>query len=140
MTTPVDSPHSGCKTFTLTIDMNNAVFEENGIGEIQGILDDLVHRFNRSPEDTGGFVKDSAGRTVGDWEITAPSATFKEQVDELEQAITSALCRSMTKRSQIAIELHGRLKTLRVGAPESEWPRLAALKTRILNELLGMKV
>lgn len=81
MTTPVDSPHSGCKTFTLTIDMNSAAFEANGLAEVQDILTKLAHRFNRSPNDTGGFVKDSAGATAGDWEITNPEPAVMEERD-----------------------------------------------------------
>ena len=126
-------------TFTLTVDMSNFVTDGN-IAELQDILTKLANRFNWSPAVNSGDVRDSLGTVVGDWEITAPPATFKEQVDELEQAINDAMSRSMEKRSQIATELHGRVRTLRVRAPESEWPRLTELKMRILNELLGMNI
>jgi len=60
--------------------MNSVAFEENGgIYEIQHILDKLSHRFERSPDDTGGFVKDSNGNTVGDWEIAQPEPSVMEE-------------------------------------------------------------
>jgi len=63
----------------LTIDMEFDAFKESRVAEIQRILIKLNQRLERSPDDTGGFVKDSNGNTVGDWEIAEPEPAVIEE-------------------------------------------------------------
>jgi hypothetical protein len=54
-------------TFNLTIDMDNAAFEDDG-SELRDILSDV--RRALFDHRSSGTVKDSNGNTVGRWEIT----------------------------------------------------------------------
>lgn len=53
-------------TFTLTIDCDNAAFEDNLKGEVARILVNLVES-RIAWDDTEGNLRDAGGNTVGSW-------------------------------------------------------------------------
>ena len=70
--------------FKLTINMDNAAFEDNGRGgELSEILHKLADRLESESFDDGGDfegVNDSNGNRVGRWEIGEP--TYRDDRDK----------------------------------------------------------
>lgn len=56
---------------TITIDMGNAAFADNGGAEVAEILERLAYGlpFKVADGETGGKLLDSNGNTVGTWEV-----------------------------------------------------------------------
>ena len=55
---------------TITIDMDNAAFDDNARAEVSEILTDLIDEFPASPAPGDGApLWDSNGNTVGEWNI-----------------------------------------------------------------------